>query len=132
MTPIERKSKVGPDGVLTRTAPVVPSEADRAVRVVESIDPRAAASQAERESFIIRTAGSGQGDFERPESGEANSRRGTSGRGYSARLERLDRLRHRSLLLEDLPETPRHPAEIAAAFFPAYSGPFSGCSFLAF
>ena len=79
MTHIELRTKVGPDGVLSLTVPVGIAEANREVKiVVESIeiDVKKASDMTpvEWKNFIAETAGSWQGDFERPERGDYENR----------------------------------------------------------
>jgi hypothetical protein len=79
MTPIELRTRVGPDGVLTLSVPMGPAEANREVRVrVESAEPgikkTSEMTQEEWHRFIAETAGSWQGDLERPEQGEYETR----------------------------------------------------------
>jgi len=75
MTPIELRSKVGADGVLTLSVPVGISEANREVRItVEPVEPVAAKpalSPEQWKQFIEETAGSWQGEpLTRPEQGD--------------------------------------------------------------
>lgn len=73
MAPIVLTSKVGPDGVLHLTLPLV--AADQDVRVtVEPITPKKQMTPEEWRAFILSTAGSWQGEFERPEQGELEER----------------------------------------------------------
>lgn len=67
------KSKVGSDGVLHLEVPLGPSEAGREVQV--TVEPvRSPMTQEEWAAFILATAGTWQGDFERPEQGEFKKR----------------------------------------------------------
>jgi hypothetical protein len=72
MTRIVLRSKVGPDGILQLTVPVGHSDANREVRIVIESEP--SASKQEYLNFLDRTAGAWQGDFERPEQGEYETR----------------------------------------------------------
>lgn len=73
MTPIVLTSKVGSDGVLHLALPL--TAADQDVRVtVEPIAPKKQMTQEEWRAFILSTAGSWQGEFERPEQGELEDR----------------------------------------------------------
>ncbi len=73
MTPIVLTSKVGSDGVLHLKLPL--TTADQDVRVtVEPIDPKKDMTPEEWRAFILSTAGSWQGEFERPEQGELEER----------------------------------------------------------
>jgi hypothetical protein len=75
MTHIELRTKVGPDGVLALSVPVGMSEANQEVKVVvESVAPRSTMTQEEWQKFIAETAGSWEGEFERPEQGEFEKR----------------------------------------------------------
>jgi hypothetical protein len=73
MNPIVLTSKVGPDGVLRLTLPL--TTADQEVRVtVEPIVPKKDMTPEEWRAFILSTAGSWQGEFERPAQGELEER----------------------------------------------------------
>ena len=75
MNRIVLKSKVGADGVLRGAVPVGAEEANREVQV--TIEPAAARrpmTQEEWQNFILSTAGTWEGDFERPEQGEYEQR----------------------------------------------------------
>ena len=67
------KSQVGPDGVLQVTVPLGAANANREVRIIiEPLPPRL--TQEDWQNFIMSTAGTWQGDFERPEQGEYEQR----------------------------------------------------------
>lgn len=67
-------SKVGSDGVLHLDLPVGQAEADREVQVtVESVQPPSM-TQEEWRAFILSTAGTWQGEFERPPQGDYEQR----------------------------------------------------------
>jgi hypothetical protein len=70
MSRVEIVSKVGSDGVLRLAVPLAESEAGRDVRVTVEPLPRPAMTQEEWRAFVLRTAGTWQGEFERPEQGE--------------------------------------------------------------
>lgn len=73
MTPIVLTSKVGPDGVLHLTLPL--TAADQEVRVtVEPVVAKKQLTPEEWRAFILSTAGSWQGEFERPEQLELEER----------------------------------------------------------
>ncbi len=69
-------SRVGADGVLHITVPIGKEDADREVQV--TIDPAPfeppQMTQEEWRAFVLSTAGSWQGDFERPDQGEYEQR----------------------------------------------------------
>jgi hypothetical protein len=73
MSRVEVVSKVGIDGVLRLEVPLPPAEAGRDVRVTVEPLPRPM-TQDEWRSFVLRTAGTWQGEFERPEQGEYEER----------------------------------------------------------
>lgn len=65
------RSKVGADGVLHLDLPLGIQEASQEVDViVQSVRPTKLLTQEEWKAFIDRTAGTWQGEFERPEQGE--------------------------------------------------------------
>ena len=70
------KSRVGADGVLHLNVPVGEAIANREVQV--TIEPVGQAvkrmTREEWRDFILQTAGTWQGDFERPEQGEYEQR----------------------------------------------------------
>jgi hypothetical protein len=73
MTRIIVKAKVGADGVLHLDVPVGMAYANSEVKVtIESAAARSPIAMTEQEwhDFIDRTAGTWQGDFERPAQGE--------------------------------------------------------------
>ena len=73
MTRIVLTSKVGPDGMLHLALP--PDAADQEVRVtIEPIGPKKVMTQEEWRAFVLSTAGTWQGEFERPEQGELEER----------------------------------------------------------
>jgi len=79
MTPIQLRSRVGADGVLTLNVPVGISEANREVRItVEAVEPssaKPALSGEQWKQFIEETAGSiTDPTFKRPEQGEYEER----------------------------------------------------------
>jgi len=79
MTPIQLRSRVGADGVLTLSVPVGISEANREVKItVEPVEPvaaRPALSGEQWKQFIEETAGSiNDLPFKRPEQGEYEER----------------------------------------------------------
>ncbi len=65
MTRIVLKSKVGADGVLQLSVPLGAAEADREMRVIIESEP--SVTQQEYLEFLQKTAGTWQGEFERPE-----------------------------------------------------------------
>ena len=74
MNRIVVKSRVDSNGVLQLTLPVGLADANREVQItVEPVGPPAM-SQEEWRRFIMETAGSWQGEFERPEQGEYEQR----------------------------------------------------------
>ena len=79
MTHIELRTKVGPDGLLSISVPVGIGEANRDVKVVVEtldLDVKKSADMTldEWKQFILETAGSWQGDLERPEQREYETR----------------------------------------------------------
>ena len=72
MSRVEVVSKVDSDGVLRVTVPL-PTEAGRDVRVTVEPLPRPMTPE-EWRAFVLRTAGTWQGEFERPEQGEYEER----------------------------------------------------------
>jgi len=73
------KSKVGADGVLHLDVPLGTADANRDVQItIEPVAGRAFIAMTEQEwhEFIDRTAGTWQGEFERPEQGELEARDG--------------------------------------------------------
>lgn len=79
MTHIELRTKVGPDGVLSISVPVGIADANREVKVVvetveSGVKKASDMTTDEWKQFILQTAGSWQGDFERPEQGEYETR----------------------------------------------------------
>jgi hypothetical protein len=73
MTRITLNAHVGADGVLH--VPLGAAEANREVRVtVEPTTPPTAASRQDYVDFLQATAGAWQGEFERPEQGEYETR----------------------------------------------------------
>jgi hypothetical protein len=73
MSRVEVVSRVGSDGVLRLEVPLPPAEAGRDVRVtVEPLPPPM--TPEEWRAFVLRTAGTWQGEFERPEQGEYEER----------------------------------------------------------
>jgi hypothetical protein len=74
MTPIELRSKVGPDGVLTLTVPIGIAEAGREVKVVVESVPTPMTPE-EWRRFIEETAGSiTDPTFRRHDQGEYEQR----------------------------------------------------------
>jgi hypothetical protein len=69
MSRVEVFSKVGSDGMLRLTVPLPKAEAGRDVRVTVEPMPKPM-TQEEWRAFVLKTAGSWEGDFERPEQGE--------------------------------------------------------------
>ena len=75
MNRIVLKSKVGADGVLRVSVPVGAEDANREVQVtIEPAPTRRPMTQEEWQEFILSTAGTWEGDFERPEQGEYEQR----------------------------------------------------------
>jgi len=73
MTQITLKARVGPDGVLH--LPLGEAQADRDVRVtIEPAGSTAASSREDYLAFLRATAGAWQGEFERPDQGEYETR----------------------------------------------------------
>ena len=73
MDRVEVHSRVGNDGVLRLNVPMAGATAGRDVRV--TIEPeQSLKTQEEWRAFILSTAGSWQGDFERPPQGEYEQR----------------------------------------------------------
>jgi hypothetical protein len=68
------KTRIGDDGVLHLDIPFGAAQAGRTVQVV--IDPEAAKSKTQQEywDFLDQTAGAWQGEFERPDQGEFETR----------------------------------------------------------
>ncbi len=68
------KSKVDRDGILRVTLPIGEAEADREVQL--TIDPIFPPSETSKDylDFLEATAGTWQGDFERPQQGEYETR----------------------------------------------------------
>lgn len=68
------QSRVGPDGVLHLAAPLGKADADKEVTV--TIDPVGPPTMTQEEwrQFVLSTAGSWQGEFERPDQGEYEQR----------------------------------------------------------
>ena len=65
MNRIVVKSRVGSDGILHLTLPVGVEEADKEVQItIEAV--RQTMTQEEWQAFVLSTAGTWQGDFERP------------------------------------------------------------------
>jgi hypothetical protein len=79
MTPIEMRTRVGPDGVLALSVPIGMSVANREVKVVvELVEPAVQKTSEMRheewQRFIAETAGRWRGDLERPEQGPYETR----------------------------------------------------------
>ncbi|HKB06202.1 MAG TPA: hypothetical protein VKD90_28665 [Gemmataceae bacterium] len=74
MSRVEIVSKVGSDGVLRLAVPLPAAEAGRDVRVTVEPLARPAMTQDEWRAFVLRTAGTWQGEFERAEQGEYEER----------------------------------------------------------
>jgi hypothetical protein len=73
MNRVEVDATVGADGVLRLEISLDPTEAGREVRVtIQPLTPKMTVE--EWHAFIYRTAGSWQGDFERPPQGEYEER----------------------------------------------------------
>lgn len=66
MTRMIVNSRVGADGVLHMTVPVGAAEANREVQVTIESRPQISMTQAEWQEFIASTAGTWEGEFERP------------------------------------------------------------------
>ena len=70
-------SRVGTDGILQLTVPFEKADADKEVEVtIEAAGPLSPTSSEQEKwrQFILETAGTWQGDFERPEQGEYEQR----------------------------------------------------------
>ena len=75
MHPTTITSRVGADGVLALNIPLSPAAANEEVRVtIESLNPKPAMTQDEWRNWVNSMAGSWQGDFQRPEQGEYETR----------------------------------------------------------
>lgn len=68
------KSQIGTDGVLHLDIPMGMSEAGRQVQITIEPDAIALKAQQDHRDFLDATAGAWQGDFERPEQGEYETR----------------------------------------------------------
>jgi hypothetical protein len=76
MTRMVIHSRVGADGVLHITVPMGKEVADREVQVTADPAPVGPLPMTEQEwrAFVLSTAGSWQGDLERPDQGEYEQR----------------------------------------------------------
>lgn len=75
MTPVTVTSRVGPDGVLHVDIPIGAAQANREVKVtIEPLADRPQETPEEYRAWVRSMAGSWQGDFERPEQGEFETR----------------------------------------------------------
>ena len=74
MSRIEVLSKVGNDGVLRLTVPLLQSDAGQDVKVTVEPVSQKAMTQDEWRDLVMSTAGAWQGDLERPPQGEYEER----------------------------------------------------------
>jgi len=68
------KTRIDADGVLRVTIPLTPEDANREVEVTIEPTGPPPMTQEEWRQFIMSTAGTWQGEFERPEQGEFEER----------------------------------------------------------